>query len=194
MDLSLAEIARYMRMGSQTPEGALADRVRALRDAALPVFAPRRVFRRWARADLGFVSRKLDRNLAGCRDCYLLCATIGASFDALLRRVSSVSGTDALIAQAVGAAAIEKFVDACEMEVQGYLARGETLAPRYSPGYGDFPLEANQTILELLDASRKTGVSLTDTLLLVPSKSVTAVIGVRPPDWTESPDPKGTRP
>ena len=49
-----------------------------------------------------------------------------------------------------------------------------------APGYGDFPLVEQRTLLGLLDASRKVGVSLTDALLMVPSKSVSAVIGVRP--------------
>ena len=135
--------------------------------------------RRPARAELGFVSAKLDRHLEGCRDVYLLCGTQGAGFDAFLRRASVDSGVDALIVQAIGAAAVEKSVDGCEDEIRAELAPGESLAPRYSPGYGDFPLAANRVILERLDAPRRVGVSLTETLLLVPSKTVTAVIGVR---------------
>ena len=59
------------------------------------------------------------------------------------------------------------------------LEPGETLVARYSPGYGDFPLAAQGALVSLLDTPRKVGVSLTSTFLLTPSKSVTAVIGVR---------------
>ena len=59
------------------------------------------------------------------------------------------------------------------------LKEGETLVSRYSPGYGDWPLEAQRRLFELLDAPRKAGVSLTDSLLMVPSKSVSAIIGVK---------------
>jgi cobalamin-dependent methionine synthase I len=89
------------------------------------------------------------------------------------------SGADALIVQAVGAALIERHMDAVEDEIRAELAPGESLLTRYSPGYGDFPLEAQRSILALLDTPRKIGVSLTDSLLMVPSKSVSAVIGVR---------------
>ena len=70
-------------------------------------------------------------------------------------------------------------MDIAEDEIRRELAEGETLVPRYSPGFGDFPLSAQREILSVLDAARAIGVSLTDTLLMVPSKSVSAVIGVK---------------
>jgi cobalamin-dependent methionine synthase I len=88
------------------------------------------------------------------------------------------SGADALIMQAVGAALIERYMDGVEDEIRAELAPGEALRTRYSPGYGDFPLAAQRDILAILDTSRRIGVSLTDSLLMVPSKSVSAVVGV----------------
>ena len=70
-------------------------------------------------------------------------------------------------------------MDETEGEISKELAPGESLVSRYSPGYGDFPLAAQRTLLGLLDASRQVGVSLTDSLLMVPSKSVSAIIGVK---------------
>ena len=49
--------------------------------------------------------------------------------------------------------------------------------PRFSPGYGDLSLEVQKEIFSLLDCPRKIGVSLGDSLLMTPSKSVTAIIG-----------------
>ena len=74
---------------------------------------------------------------------------------------------------------IEKWMDFTESEIRKELREGEHLTSRYSPGYGDLPIESQHTILNLLDASRKIGVSLTGSLMMVPSKSVSAVIGVR---------------
>lgn len=184
MKLSLAEVARYMRMGREVPEGELAARVEKLLAEAENVFDCRRRFARFRYADLGFASSRLGKHLGGCAEVYLSCGTIGAPFDALLRRASAVSGLDALIVQAIGAAAVEKHMDSVDDEIRAELAPGERLLSRYSPGYGDFPLEASRRILELLDAPRRIGVSLTDTLLLVPSKTVTAVVGVKPPENT----------
>jgi len=67
-----------------------------------------------------------------------------------------------------------------EGEIRQELASGEGLVSRFSPGYGDLPLDYQRTLLSVLDTSRKIGVSLTDSLLMVPSKSVSAIVGVRP--------------
>ena len=105
-----------------------------------------------------------------------LCGTIGAEFDAWQRRLSVTSAADALLSQQIGLAAVEKVMDELEkrlrLEVE---AEGKNLKPRRSPGYGDLPLELSRTILEELDAPRKIGVSITESNLLVPSKSVTAI-------------------
>jgi len=187
MTVDLAEIARYMRMGRSVPEGELARRVETLRDGALAAMRPRTVWRRFPVADGAIASGgvrieiagTLAKHMTGCGDAYLACGTLGAGFDTFQRRAAAASGADALIAQAAGAALIEKVMDALEDEIRAELAPGESLAQRYSPGYGDFPLAAQRPLLELVDAPRTVGVSLTDTLLMVPSKSVSAVIGVR---------------
>ena len=176
--LSLVAIARYMRMGRQVPEGALAERIEELKGQALKVFRPARIWRRVG-LPLPVESQALVRHLDGCSAAYLVCGTIGAEFDALQRRVAVTSGTDALIVQAIGAAAIEAWMDAVEDELRQELKPDEELVPRFSPGYGDLPLAYQRTLLTLLDAPRKIGVSLTDTLLMVPSKSVSAIIGVK---------------
>ena len=185
--VDLQEIARYMRMGRTVPDGALAARVTELRDEALKTVRPAHTRRRFPIVEGNIVSGSvrlsiagtLARHLADCRAAYLVCGTLGTGFDAFQRRVSATSGADALIAQAIGAALIEKWMDETENEIRKELAPGESLVSRYSPGYGDFPLAAQRTLLALLDAPRRAGVSLTDSLLMVPSKSVSAVIGVK---------------
>ena len=169
-----------------------------LRDEALKVIRPAQIWRRFpiigdllaahAPPNSGAIvsggtrldiSGTLARHLAGCHAAYLTCGTIGAGFDTFQRRTSVISGADALIAQAIGAALIEKLMDEIEDNICTELLDGETLVSRYSPGYGDFPLDAQHTLFDLLDAPRQVGVSLTDTLLMVPSKSVSAIIGVK---------------
>ncbi len=181
MTIDVIDIMPYLRMGRQTPEGALSERIAALRDDAMAAVRPARTWMRMAAPRRWLdESRALSIRIAGCADVYLACGTIGAAFDAYHRRVSVTSGADALIVQAIGAAAIEKVMDSIEDDIRGELAPGESLVSRFSPGYGDFPLAEQSELLGLLDASRKVGVSLTDALLMVPSKSVSAVIGVRP--------------
>ena len=154
MDLKLEEIAPYLRMGRTLPDGELAGRVKLLLFEA--PLAPK-----------GAWTPDGDR--------FLLCGTVGASFDAWHRKLAVTSAADALIAQAIGTAAVEKVMDGLEEEIRGMLRFGEAIRPRWSPGYGDVPLELSREILAKLDATRRLGVSLTDSLLLVPTKSVTAV-------------------
>ena len=57
-------------------------------------------------------------------------------------------------------------------------AEGKFLKPRFSPGYGDLPLEMQRDIFRVLDCSRKIGLTLNESLLMSPSKSVTAIVGI----------------
>ena len=105
-----------------------------------------------------------------------LCGTIGAEFDAWQRRLSVTSAADALLSQQIGLDAVEKVMDELEEKAKAEAeGEGRKLLPRKSPGYGDLPIELSRTILNELDAPRKIGVSITESNLLVPSKSVTAI-------------------
>ena len=116
------------------------------------------------------------RTRFGESDVVFLCGTIGAEFDAWQRRLSVLSAADALLSQQIGLAAVEKVMDELEERSRKEVeVEGRKLKPRRSPGYGDLPLSLSRTILDELDAPRKIGVSITDSNLLVPSKSVTAI-------------------
>lgn len=106
-----------------------------------------------------------------------LCGTLGAGFDQEQRRLAAVSAADAYAAQLRGLDEVEKLMDSLEAEARAEIEAGaeERLLPRKSPGYGDMPLELSRKIIDELDATKRIGVALTDSLLLVPSKSVTAI-------------------
>ena len=175
------QICRYLRLYGRAPGAALGERIKAMRKASDAAFRPARTWRRFDNVAIagGAGSQSLAKHLAGCHAIYLVCATIGVEFDALQRRTAAISPSDAFVLQAIGAAAIEALMDDTELEIRRELADGETLVSRYSPGYGDYPLPEQQRLLTLLDAPRTVGVSLTDALVMVPSKSVSAVIGVK---------------
>ena len=50
--------------------------------------------------------------------------------------------------------------------------------PRFSPGYGDFDISYQKNIFSCLNSEKYIGLTLTDSMLMVPSKSVTAVVGL----------------
>jgi len=124
-------------------------------------------------------SHNLTRNLRGCSEIYMFAATIGAAFDRMLQTTRVRSMAEAAILQAIGATGVEYVCDTLnqrlkkEAESEGYFAK-----PRYSPGFGDFPLENQIGFFRILNPSVHAGITLKDNLIMAPEKSVTALIGI----------------
>ncbi len=128
--------------------------------------------------DMG-TSRDLEKNLRDCTSVVLFCATIGIEIDRMIWRYSSISPLKSLLFQAIGTERIESLCDIFYYEItQEKKTVGKYTRPRFSAGYGDFPIEAQKDIIRILDTSRKIGVTLNESLLMSPSKSVTAIIGI----------------
>ena len=115
--------------------------------------------------------------LAGCSGAVVFGATAGLEPDRLIARYGRISPVKSLFFQAAGAAAIENLCDIfCGELAQAYAPA--RLKPRFSPGYGDLPLTVQREFFTLLDCPRKIGLTLNDSMLMSPSKSVTALIGI----------------
>ena len=124
-------------------------------------------------------SGNLLKNLKGCSEIVMLAVTIGPQADMLVRRSEVRDMLKAYTYQAVGAAMVEAWCDEInDRIVNGARERGLYARPRFSPGYGDFPLEVQKDFEKILDMPKSIGVTLSDSLLMTPTKSVTAVIGL----------------
>lgn len=119
----------------------------------------------------------LRTHLKGCERAALFCATLGAGADALIRRAESGDMARALALDCAAAAAVEEVCDQIELELQA-LFPGCSFPFRYSPGYGDLPLTLQGDLLALLDAPRRVGLTASASNILLPRKSVTAILGV----------------
>ena len=143
--------------------------------------------------DMGFIrseSLSLRRCLAGCERAILFAATVGIEMDRLIAHFSAVSPVRALLLQAVGAERIEALCDRFCGDISGEaVAHGERIRPRFSPGYGDLPIEVQRDIFRVLDCPANIGLTLNESLLMSPSKSVTAIIGVRKKSCGADDDP-----
>ena len=129
-------------------------------------------------ADVTLQSKDLGINLADCSKVALLAATIGPQVDALIRKNSSLDPVYASILQATGAMFIEEVVDFVYEEIKKIAgSQGLKTKPRYSPGFGDVPLEVQKDFFRLLPCTR-IGLTLMDTLIMAPEKSVTAFVGL----------------
>jgi len=185
-ELNIDEALRYM--GCPPDKADLATRAMTEACAAemLAVIQPRWT---WRAFDLTFEpdgvglgglllpGADLKKHLEGCRRAVLFCATLGAGADARIRRTQSVDMANALAMDCCATAAVEQVCDRIEEELQGMFP-GCYFPFRFSPGYGDLPLSLQNDLLALLDAPRQVGLTASASHILIPRKSVTAILGV----------------
>ena len=129
--------------------------------------------------DLGFATVKSElvkKRLEGCSEIILFAATVGIETDRLISRYSSVSPARAHMIQAIGAERIEALCDTFENILKN---EGINVCPRFSAGYGDLPIDLQKDIFKVLDCPKNIGLTLNESLLMSPTKSVTAIIGIK---------------
>lgn len=121
----------------------------------------------------------IQEHLKNCNEIFLLGATAGVELDKRIRRYMVTEPDVGVVMDSCGIQAVEQIADLAEKEMeQEVSAEGCHLTWRFSPGYGDLPLETQRELVRVLDTHRKIGVSLTESCLMVPSKSVTAILGI----------------
>ncbi len=197
MRLDLREALRYLGVRGE-PDPALLARLSAMADKLTRTVEPRwawRVFHvkhtfdfvELERAGLVLSGGMAKTMLADCAQAVLLACTLGAGFEAMLRGEQARGMAGAALLDACGSAWVEAGCGGAEEEISARFP-GLYRTDRFSPGYGDLPLDLQRDICALLDAPRRLGVQVTDSLLMNPSKTVTAVIGL-----SEKPQPARVR-
>ena len=180
------EILRYAMLPSFAPkpeELPLKECLEAAKGAA----KCRAVWRRYPlrrngeELDLGFArtdTRDLRQHLEGCSEILLFACTAGAEMDRRIARAKLLSPARGLLMHAIGAQQVEGACDRLCAQL-AEMFPDKQLTDRFSPGYGDLPLAMQRDVMEALDCGRTVGITLTDSLLMTPSKSVTAIIGMK---------------
>ena len=183
------EILRYALMPSTAPapdELPLEECLKAARSAVRCRAVWQRYPLEWGgdELDLGFAktaSRHLRRHLEGCAEILLFACTAGSEIDRRINREKLVSPVRGLLMSAIGSQQVEGACDRlCNLLAAEHPEK--QLLSRFSPGYGDLPLGLQRDVFRALDCERTIGVTLTESLLMQPSKSVTAVIGMKERD------------
>lgn len=117
--------------------------------------------------------------LKDCHQCIVLAGTLGSAVDQWCKKVQLQDMGKAYVYDACANAAIEQVMDDMQEELRrNVLDSSLYLSDRYAPGYGDFPLEVQSLLLKQLDATRKIGLSITPSNLMIPCKSITGLIGI----------------
>lgn len=197
MALDMGEALRYLGVRGE-PEAGLVAEMTALADRLSRTVEPRYLYRvfslvssagevRLEGTGLSLPGTLAGRMLAGCSRAALLLCTLGAGFETMLRAEQARSMARAVMLDALGSAYVETGCDAAEKELACQFP-GLYLTDRFSPGYGDLPLDLQREICGVLEAEKRLGVTVTESLLMNPTKSVTAVIGL-----AEAPQPARIR-
>lgn len=187
MTIDLSEVLRYLGAKEPVPAQLRAD-VCAAADELKSAITPQYTYRLFSlqqQADGFFLpeagvllpGRDAGKMLAQCTHAVLLCCTLGARFDALLRARQARDMSRAVILDACGSVWVEAGCDELESELK-HRFPGRFLTDRFSPGYGDLPLSLQEDICTVLDTERRLGLHVNERFMLNPVKSVTAVIGV----------------
>lgn len=129
-------------------------------------------------------SVSIKRHLAECDKAVLMAVTLGVGVDELIRRTQITDMATAVIIDAGASVLVEQAADELSKEISRKISETAEdtvnvhMTPRFSPGYGDWPITEQSRIVRILDASKQIGLNVTKDSLMVPRKSITAVIGI----------------
>ncbi len=122
---------------------------------------------------------KTEKYMHGCVELILFAATVGFDVDRLIAKNSSTSALKGFVTDAIASIAIEAWCDLlCSRLAKREAVYGKVLLPRFSVGYGGLDLKYQRNICDILQTRDKIGLFLTDSMLMSPQKSVTAIIPV----------------
>ncbi len=187
-EINKAEALRYMGYGKSKPDEVTLKNIEECEKALLDAVKPEYVYRVFdiehtddkvvvAGTSLVLTGNDIKQHLRGCTKAALLAVTVSGGADRLIRSYAAYDMAKSVITDCLASAAVEQVCNEVDR-----IIRESTQQPyqtwRFSPGYGDFPLEVQKEFLEVLNAGKRIGLSVLDNCMMVPTKSVTAVIGL----------------
>lgn len=192
LQIDRAEVLRYLRWYSPAeslpPE--MSGQISRAENDILAAAQPRFVYKcfalekaadevRLAGSSLVLAGQDIACLLQNAENCLLLAATLGGGVDGLIRRAEICDVSRALLLDACASAAVENLCEQLQNKLREYLQKQAVfLTARFSPGYGDLPLGCQAQFCATLDTVRSIGLTVSQSGLLLPRKSVTAVIGL----------------
>ena len=133
------------------------------------------------------IGSDIQKHLENCESVILFCATLSQKTDACIRFAQVVDVLAGMMTDAMASALTEQLCDEAEKEILNNFPDMFSTW-RFSPGYGDMPLSVQQDFLNLINAEKRLGICVSEGGLLIPTKSVTAIIGL-----SEQPLPKAKK-
>lgn len=185
------EVLRYLEYKGQDIDNNLVEIIEECRNIAKDRINPRYTFRVYSikqkykgiieleGTNLILESNDLYEILKDCNECILMAATLGINIEKDIKKYSCTELTKGIIIDSCATTAIEEVCDRVQNEIENnILKNGQYLTFRYSPGYGDLSIEKNTEILNILNGQKEIGLTITNSGIMIPRKSVVALIGV----------------
>lgn len=185
------EVLRYLEYKGQDIDNNLIEIIEECRNITKDRINPRYTFRVYSikqkykgiieleGTNLILESNDLYEILKDCNECILMAATLGINIEKDIKKYSCTELTKGIIIDSCATTAIEEVCDRVQNEIENnILKNGQYLTFRYSPGYGDLSIEKNTEILTILNGQKEIGLTITNSGIMIPRKSVVALIGV----------------
>lgn len=186
--INIQEVLLYLGWRGGKPEETLMDSVRQAADTIQKAARPLVIWRRFPvegnqipGTSLTLEGQDILRHLEGCKEAILMAATLGPQVENVLMRSGVLDMSQALMMDSCASTAIENVCDNLEAELRSSIEKeGFYLTDRFSPGYGDLPLAHQRMFCEVLDTQRRIGLAVSASGIMIPRKSVTAIMGISP--------------
>ncbi|HEX9025880.1 MAG TPA: methionine synthase [Clostridium sp.] len=190
LDINKEEVLRYLGYKGQDIDENLTSTIEECREEIKKVITPRVVYsyKNIKSSDDGvevittnliLKGKDIKEHLKNSTECVLMAVTLGNEVEKRTRLYEKTNLTKALILDACATTAVEEVCDIVENGVkEKAILDGMNITFRYSPGYGDLPLDVQNSFLRALEAQKKIGLTVSENNLLFPRKSVTAIIGI----------------
>lgn len=185
------EVLRYLEYKGQDIDNNLIEIIEECRNITKDRINPRYTFRVYSikqkykgiieleGTNLILESNDLYEILKDCNECILMAATLGIDIEKDIKKYSCTELTKGIIIDSCATTAIEEVCDIVQNEIENnILKNGQYLTFRYSPGYGDLSIEKNTEILTILNGQKEIGLTITNSGIMIPRKSVIAIIGI----------------
>lgn len=119
----------------------------------------------------------INNHLCNCNSVVLMAATLAEGADRLIRTAQVCDMAKAVVMDSMASVAVEQVCDMAEQMIRKELPEYYQTF-RFGLGYGDLPIQLQGSFLKAINAEKLIGLHINESSMLVPTKSVTAVIGL----------------
>ena len=191
MHINKDEVLRYLGYRRQVITDSLNALIEDLINETKNIIRPKATYQQFAvevgktnlvlaGTNVELIGKDIARHLKDSTQCIVLATTLGWEIEQKINYYKRFDLTKSVVLDVCASVAIESYTDEIELEIRALaLEQNYGITYRYSPGYGDFPITSQRMIVRSLEADKRIGLTVTEDSILLPRKSITAIIGLQ---------------